>query len=86
MVDVIKTVSGDNQEPFKNEIEATRLLSSGVTILKGIEMVLGRRVDAKELLEDDSLKLLMSPELDGETRFAFLLMKKGLDPKEQSES
>jgi hypothetical protein len=67
---------------FENEEEATRLLSSGATILKGVEMVLGRRVDAKEFATDETLKDFMSPTLDGETRYALLLMKKSLDPKE----
>ena len=72
----------EKTEPFPNEEEATRLLSSGTTILKGAEMVLGRRVDAKEFAVDETLRDLMSPTLDGETRYALLLMKKSLDPKE----
>lgn len=68
---------------FPNEAEATELLAKGGTLLKGVEMVLGRRVDAKEFTSDETLKDLMNPLLDGETRYALLLMKKSLDPKEQ---
>ncbi|KKP47753.1 MAG: hypothetical protein UR39_C0003G0155 [Candidatus Woesebacteria bacterium GW2011_GWA1_33_30] len=69
---------------FENEEEATKLLSSGATILKGVEMVLGRRVDAKEFKSDETLRDIMNPTLDGETRYALLFMKKSLDPKESN--
>lgn len=71
-----------DEDLFPNEAEATKLLSEGDTFIKGVEMVLGRPVDAKEFQTDETLRDLFHPELDGETRYALLLMKKSLDPKE----
>ena len=79
-VEDMDQASGDH---FPNEAEATELLATGGSLLKGVELVLGRRVDAKELISDEFLRGLTDPSLDGETRYALLLMKKGMDPKEQ---
>lgn len=69
-------------EFFENEEEATKLLSSRATLIKGAEMVLGRKVDVKEFATDETLRGLMKPALDGKTRYDWLLLKKGFDPIE----
>ncbi len=65
---------GDN--PSLDEIQpiATQLLSSNDTLITGVEMVLGRRVDAREFTTDKSLALIFTNSLTGEDRFALLLL------------
>ena len=64
------------------KVKATELLSNGLTMLEGISAVLGREVNASEISQDEVLQQMFNPVLTAEDRYALLLMKKGLDPKE----
>lgn len=74
--------NGKEKERIPGEEEATKLLSNFPTVLNGIEMVLGRPVDAKELKTNENLRDIADPSLDGKTRYALLLMMKSMDPNE----
>ena len=65
---------GANPSLEELEAKANELLSSPLTLVEGISMVLGRRVDASEIQQDISLGLL--PLVPQEERFALLLMYK----------
>jgi hypothetical protein len=61
----------------ETEIVAKTLLSNPLTLIEGTELVLGRRVDAKELACDDgeSILPLVGQLQSGKDRFGALLMQ-----------
>lgn len=63
------------EEAFPGEVEATTLLSKPLTRLQGMEMVLGRQVDTKEIMADELLKdIYSSPLLSAGDRYGLLLL------------
>lgn len=83
----IGPIMGKDRRDLKpGEEEATHLLSSGATLLRGISLVLGRDVDSDEIHKDPTLGALYLPTLSGAERYALLIMKKSLDPKENPDS
>lgn len=82
MVDLIKL----NGELFENEEEATKLLSKVPTMIKGIELVLGRDIDSSEIVKDEALKELFDFSLTGEDRYALLLLKKATESEQNKKT
>jgi hypothetical protein len=67
--------------PTLEEIEpvATELLADPLCFLEAVEMVLGRRVDAKELMSSDILSVLFRREATPKQRFGVLLLRRDMD-------
>lgn len=63
------------------EPKAIELLSDQNTLIDGAQLVLHRRVDARD---KEIMSLLMIPGASGKERFALLLMRQGVDQAKQS--
>lgn len=74
------------QTPSMRDIEpvATTLLGDPTTIMEGMSLVLGRRVDSQELTEDPELGTVMLIGEPGQ-KFGILLLMKSFAPSEQTE-
>lgn len=70
------------------EVVATPFLADPRTVLKGAELVLGRRVDSNPQKEPDVLPILYTPGFSGEDRFGLLLMQRQIEEamREKSKS
>lgn len=61
------------------EPKALELLGDPNTVLKGMEMVLGRSISSDEIKKNSALLTAMMPVLPAGDRFAILLMQKAID-------
>lgn len=64
------------------EAKATQLLGSPLTSIAGAELILGRRVDARD---QEVTLIIMAPGLSAEDKFGLLLIQKGIEDMQKKQ-